>query len=426
MNRSYLLLCGLVAFIAAGCSTAQLNPESYAGYLSTVQYQEPMAVSPVVPNPGEQIIVDTAVILADSSGSMRNPDQYPVEKALIESFVAAMPNGSYNAGIYKFGKRGWEVHDIVPFDRASMAESANFMLFNSGLTPLDEALNKANFHMPDSPGTIAVIVFSDGVMTSEVAAYSAAQRFVSEFIDVCFYTVQVGHDPDGERFLRDLAQMTPCGEFVTADQIGSPDSLENFVRRIFFGGCPDSDGDGVCDEDDECPDTPRGVPVDARGCPEEEPTIQVPPQPCPDSDGDGVCDEDDECPDTPRGARVDERGCWVVGDVLFDYDKSNIRPEYTPLLNDVATVLKMNPEIRVRIEGHTDSIASHQYNQRLSERRAQSVYNYLLNTGVDPAMLEMIGYGETRPVAPNTTPENRQLNRRIEFNVIQGPQPRRP
>ena len=191
MNRSYLLLCGLVAFIAAGCSTAQLNPEVY-------EWFEYSAISGangsfcLRSQSREQIIVDTAVILADSSGSMRNPDQYPVEKALIESFVAAMPNGSYNAGIYKFGKRGWEVHDIVPFDRASMAESANFMLFNSGLTPLDEALNKANFHMPDSPGTIAVIVFSDGVMTSEVAAYSAAQRFVSEFIDVCFYTVQVG------------------------------------------------------------------------------------------------------------------------------------------------------------------------------------------------------------------------------------------
>ena len=159
-----------------------------------------------------------------------------------------------------------------------------------------------------------------------------------------------------------------------------------------------------------------------RGC-RKEPTIQVPLSPVPIPT---VMVSVMKMMNVPiLIAESDERGCWVVGDVLFDYDKSNIRPEYTPY-SMRSHRAEVNPEIRVRIEGHTDSIASHQYNQRLSERRAQSVYNYLLNTGVDPAMLEMIGYGETRPVAPNTTPENRQLNRRIEFNVIQGPQPRRP
>ena len=104
------------------------------------------------------------------------------------------------------------------------------------------------------------------------------------------------------------------------------DSLENFVRRIFFNGCPDSDGDGVCDEDDECPDTPAGYPW-MRGC-RKEPTIQVP-SALSDSDGDGVCDEDDECPDI-NGARVDERGCWVVGDVLFDCDRPTFRRNTLP------------------------------------------------------------------------------------------------
>jgi OOP family OmpA-OmpF porin len=109
--------------------------------------------------------------------------------------------------------------------------------------------------------------------------------------------------------------------------------------------------------------------------------------------------------------------------VNFDYDKANIKAEFAPVLDEAAQTLQDNPEVRVRIEGHTDSIGSDEYNQRLSERRAQAVKQYLVSKGIAAARLETSGYGESQPIAPNTTPEGkdnpegRAMNRRAELKV---------
>ncbi|MCP4353554.1 MAG: OmpA family protein [Desulfobacterales bacterium] len=212
--------------------------------------------------------------------------------------------------------------------------------------------------------------------------------------------------------------------------------------------CVDSDGDGVCDEDDDCPNTPADTPVDVRGCPKLVP--------CPDSDGDGVCDKDDQCPDTPmgtvvdkntgcpppadeiptvcvdadedgvcddrdaclgtpKGAFVNERGCWIIENLLFDFDKSVIKEKYYGDLDEVARVLKENPDLVVEIQGHTCWVGTDKYNQGLSERRAKSVVKYLEDKGVDPARLSLEGYGESRPAFENTTREGRIKNRRVEM-----------
>ena len=88
-----------------------------------------------------------------------------------------------------------------------------------------------------------------------------------------------------------------------------------------------------------------------------------------DSDGDGVYDPADKCPGTPTGAVVDTRGCWVLGGVLFDTAKWTIKRQYYPILEEVVSVLKANPSLKVGIAGHTDSRASAEYNQKLSENR---------------------------------------------------------
>ncbi len=113
----------------------------------------------------------------------------------------------------------------------------------------------------------------------------------------------------------------------------------------------------------------------------------------------------------------------ILRGITFDFNKATIKPEFAPVLDEAEQILKDNPRIRVTIEGHTDSIGSEAYNQRLSERRADAVKRYLVSRGVEADRLETVGYGKSRPIAPNKTPngrdnpEGRAMNRRAELKV---------
>jgi OOP family OmpA-OmpF porin len=138
-----------------------------------------------------------------------------------------------------------------------------------------------------------------------------------------------------------------------------------------------------------------------------------------DSDGDGVTDDKDECPNTPTGVTVDERGCWSYEEmVLFDFDSAEIKSEAQPLLNEASEILKKNPEIKFEIDGHTDNIGSAEYNMKLSERRAKAAMEYFLSRGIDPNRLTTKGFGFTRPVANNGTKEGQAKNRRVELTPV--------
>lgn len=105
--------------------------------------------------------------------------------------------------------------------------------------------------------------------------------------------------------------------------------------------------------------------------------------------------------------------------VHFDFNKWNIKKDSYGILDDVASVIKANPQIKkIQVEGHTDAIGSEAYNMKLSEKRANSVREYLTNKGVDGSRLVSVGYGKTRPIATNKTAAGRAKNRRVEFNVI--------
>ena len=114
----------------------------------------------------------------------------------------------------------------------------------------------------------------------------------------------------------------------------------------------------------------------------------------------------------------------LSGDVLFNFDKWDIRPEAEEALKNVAEVINAIESSKVKISGHTDSKGADDYNQQLSEKRAESVKKWLIeNTEVDPEIFEISGYGESKPVEPNTNPdgsdnpEGRQKNRRVEIVV---------
>jgi outer membrane protein OmpA-like peptidoglycan-associated protein len=178
---------------------------------------------------------------------------------------------------------------------------------------------------------------------------------------------------------------------------------------------PDTDHDGVEDALDACPSTPIGTRVDARGCTRE----------VGDEDNDGVKDDKDQCPHTPKGAKVDERGCTimpkkvVLHGVRFKFDSADLEPESTSQLEEVAAGLRDNPKVRVEIGGHTDDQGDKDYNQKLSERRAQSVAVWLSGHGVLRSRVVTKGYGSSRPAVANDTDEHKALNRRIEFIQIE-------
>ncbi|GEM_PF-1802550 len=116
--------------------------------------------------------------------------------------------------------------------------------------------------------------------------------------------------------------------------------------------------------------------------------------------------------------KVTKKKIVIKQKIYFETGKAIIRPESFPVLDEIAQVLKDNPGLRIRIEGHTDSVGPASYNLRLSQKRANAVRNYLISKGIDPSRLEAVGYGESRPIAPNTTPEGRAKNRRVEFVII--------
>lgn len=149
-----------------------------------------------------------------------------------------------------------------------------------------------------------------------------------------------------------------------------------------------------------------------------------------DSDADGVIDDNDDCPGTPTGTKVDSNGCpaekdepIVLRGVTFEYNTDALDATAEKRLDNVTAALKAADRINIRIEGHTDSRGGAEYNLRLSQDRADAVKAYLIDHGIDSDRLSTRGFGETRPVAPNTNPdgsdnpEGRAENRRVELHV---------
>ena len=147
-----------------------------------------------------------------------------------------------------------------------------------------------------------------------------------------------------------------------------------------------------------------------------EPPPPPPPTPPPaDADGDGVIDLKDLCPATPRGDRVDVRGCScdVTVKVNFTSNSTEISGADAILLDALADQVRQLPTLEGEIGGHTDSQGSEAFNEDLSRRRALAARDYLASRGLNVSQLAVKGYGESAPVADNTTPEGRQENRRV-------------
>jgi outer membrane protein OmpA-like peptidoglycan-associated protein len=215
------------------------------------------------------------------------------------------------------------------------------------------------------------------------------------------------------------------------DKDGIPDAQDKCPDKpgpAEHEGCPDTDGDGIFDNVDKCPDVAEDKDgfEDEDGCPD------------PDNDKDGIPDypeAEDKCPNEPGPPDSAEgKGCprkyklvkinrdkkqiEIKQKVYFQTAKWRILPRSFKLLSDVAQVLKDFPTMHVSIEGHTDSQGGDSYNQRLSEQRANSVREHLVENGVSADRLQSIGFGESKPIASNRTARGREANRRVEFRIV--------
>lgn len=226
-----------------------------------------------------------------------------------------------------------------------------------------------------------------------------------------------------------VSENDPDGDGVIGSDDECPMVPEDFDAFMDEDGCPedDNDQDGILDLYDDCPLSPEdfdGV-ADGDGCPEDE-----------DRDGDGIPDSMDQCPDQAEvfNAVTDEDGCpdeggrvrvgcdqvEITETVYFDFDTARIQARSHGLLNDVASVLQSARFLRlVRVEGHTDSQGTEEYNRDLSLRRANAVSEYLTARGVRRGMLQVAGLGEDAPIAPNSSEGGRARNRRVVFVIVE-------
>ncbi|MDX1775447.1 MAG: OmpA family protein [Desulfobulbales bacterium] len=361
--------------------------------------------------------VDNFLIIQDASSSMSDklgrtftyePSKLALSKDLVKCLNNTLPdNFDVNAGMRVFGPVYSEkglIYGMSDYTKAGLDDAVLAVSGTGGVTPLANAISYGNGDLYDMPGNAAVIIFSDGINTEAASPVAAAQAMKDMYGEnVCIYTVLIGNSPQGKMTMEQIADAGRCGFATEANNlhartlsdgsvVGMADGMADFVNRVFLEKAPkkmktaevDSDGDGVTDSLDQCPNTPRGIKVDRVGCP------------------------------VPIPEKVS-----ITLLVEFDFDKADVRPQYHGDIEKVANFLKAYPKTTGQLEGHTDSIGSDAYNNSLSKRRAESVKKYLVDMfNVDGSRLSTVGYGESRPVASNETDTGRQRNRRVVANIV--------
>ena len=344
---------------------------------------------------------DNLYVIVDSSSSMSADYQgegyaagltkLSVEKEVLNRMNQSIPDVQLNTALRSFGFgpcMNWSStklnQSLGSHSKANFSSAISSLECSSGGSPINAALSAAKDDLASSSGNTSILILSDG-HNLDASPVSAARALEDQYgSKLCIYSVWVGNENEkGGRFtLQQLSDIAGCGYATSASKVASASGMSGLVESMIFERA--------------------------------EITLEA------DSDGDGVPDSIDKCPNTPKGAKVDENGCWIYHGVFFDFNKATIKPEFQPLFDNALEVLKLNPNLRVEVIGHTDSIGPAAYNQKLSVRRAQAVKDYLVKHGVDPSRLIVKGKGESEPARSNDTEAGRAFNRRVEFKRPSG------
>jgi len=445
-NLTRIMLLALASVALVGCTT--LTPVADFG-------------TPTIDTAGYEQKVANVMIVYDASSSMdegyNGHKKHDIAMAVVKHLNQAVPADlDLKSGIRTFGhdpniSNQMTVLFLPVADHSESGFEAARLKFDDagGTSPMEYALNAAAADLEPLQGKTALIVISDG-KSMGAAPLEASREIKQTFGDrVCLYAILVGDDPEGVALMQAMAAVDQCGVFKNADDLLNGPAIATFAQQVLLGDQLDSDGDGVTDDVDQCPNTPANVAVDKQGCPLDADGDGVPDYKdrcagtpagvsvdmygCAlDSDGDGVADYKDKCPDTPKGIVVDQTGCapliqsaivtsagtLIFKDVQFDSGRWTLKSSSFPILDQIADTLKQAPDLKVEIQGHTDSQGNRAYNLDLSEKRAESVRTYMINAGVPATRLTAKGFGPDQPLTTNATSEGRADNRRVEFKPL--------
>lgn len=322
--------------------------------------------------------VTNFVILLDQSGSMfeKRFGQKEVKSTLAKDILVAMnekiPELGYWGAIQLFAPDrtliGPETYNRSFFANSLENIPAKGKVYGN-LTPLGPAILHLDKIMNRFSGKTAVIVVSDGRANKGMDPLKAAKTISAEYTNICFDIVSLADNDKGEKTLKEISGISNCSYAKGGDLLSDPKALDRFIEAVFYVDVPD--------------EVPLQEFVLAESAELAMPEVI-----------------------TLRG-------------IHFDFDKYEIKPEWTSVLDESVKKLTESPNAPVIIGGHTDWTGPEAYNQTLSERRAKAVYDYFIGKGVAPERMEAAGYGETMPEVSNLTREGRAINRRVVIQMVE-------
>jgi len=389
MNKRFGLIVLAMTLVGsvAGCAGKQTPPpESY----------QPMQLDPTAYSKK----VDTFIVVLDTASSMGATYRKRIEADRAQEIVSRMnrmiPPLDYRAELLAFDsgtclscEDAVALYGPAIYNRNEFAAGlANYSTAGRAkrLSSMGGGTAASRYIRQGNPGRVALIVVTNSENMLHGRAYKTVQKLRGSLGDrLCIYPILMDQDYDGRAVTDAIIKVAGCGLAVNAEDIAAPDAMARYIKEVFLG--------------------PAAGPVALA------PAAGLP---VPDSDGDGVPDSRDKCPNTPKAAKVNADGCWELSGVYFDSDQAVIKD--TRVLDEALAILKTNPGLTAQVQGHADSTAAADYNQKLSEARARAVRDYFIKQGIAPERILATGFGETQPAASNDTLEGRALNRRVELH----------
>jgi len=310
---------------------------------------------------------DNVIVLVDASSSMVfshrkfKKTNYELEKEALGAGYSRLPDLGYNVGIYNFAPTWKEIYPVQKFDAAKVSEAMKQLPVKpSGRTPLVGGLEKLEGVLKGLSGKTVVYIFSDGGWEKAPGSKDPGDKTaeLARKYNVCFFVITYAEDPDGIKRVKDMGKANACSRVIPFD---------SYITNPYYALGP-------------LYYTTSATSVD---------TISE-----------------------KKIAGI------KVGNIYFDYDKFELKPQEKEELNQLGKFLQANPKAFVALQGFCDNRGAPEYNMELSRRRAETVADYLMkNSKLDSGRVVAIWYGEANPVASNDTPEGRAKNRRVEVSV---------
>ncbi len=339
---------------------------SATGNTAEIIYQEDIIQNVVT----KDVLVRTAdnvIVLVDASSSMDTAHRkykktnYQMEKEALAAGVSRLPDLGYNVGVYNFSPTWKEIYPVQKFDAAKVSEAMKQLPAKaSGRTPLVAGLEKLEGVLKGLSGKTIVYIFSDGGWEKAAGKKDPGDKTaeLARKYNVCFIVITYAEDPDGIKRVKDMGRANACSRVIPFD---------SYITNPYYA-------------------------IGPLYFTKSETSVE-----------------------TTSEKKI--KGI-KVGNINFDYDKFELKPQEKEELNQLGKFLQANPQAFVAVQGFCDNRGTPEYNMKLSRERAEAVADYLVkNFKLDSGRVTAMWYGEGNPVAGNGTPEDRAKNRRVEIAV---------